>query len=54
MLKTAKRNLFGIKHPIIQEGMTYLGTTKLVSAVSAAGGLGIGAELEEMAADGDQ
>ncbi len=41
MLKTAISELFGIKHPIIQGGMVYLGTSELVSAVSNAGGLGI-------------
>ena len=41
MLKTAVCDLFGIKHPIIQGGMVYLGTAELVSAVSDAGGLGI-------------
>ncbi len=41
MLKTAICDLFGIKHPIIQGGMAYLGTAELVSAVSNAGGLGI-------------
>ena len=33
--------LLGIKYPIIQGGMTSLGTSELVSAVSNAGGLGI-------------
>lgn len=32
--------LLGIKYPIIQGGMAWLGTSELVSAVSAAGGLG--------------
>ena len=41
MLKTAICDLFGIEHPVIQGGMTYLGTAELVSAVSNAGGLGI-------------
>jgi len=41
MLKTAICDLFGIKYPIIQGGMVYLGTAGLVSAVSNAGGLGI-------------
>jgi len=33
--------LLGIKYPIIQGGMAWLGTSELVSAVSNAGGLGI-------------
>jgi len=41
MLQTAICRLFGIKYPIIQGGMAYLGTAELVSAVSNAGGLGI-------------
>jgi len=41
MLKTVICDLFGIKYPIIQGGMAYLGTAELVSAVSNAGGLGI-------------
>ena len=41
MLKTAICDLFGIRYPIIQGGMVYLGTAELVSAVSNGGGLGI-------------
>ena len=40
-LKTDICDLFGIKHPILQGGMAWLGTAELVAAVSAAGGLGI-------------
>ena len=40
-MKTRITELFGIKHPIIQGGMHYVGYAELVSAVSNAGGLGI-------------
>src|SRR5512136_1557249 len=33
--------MLGIKYPVIQGGMAWLGTAELVSAVSNAGGLGI-------------
>ena len=33
--------LLGIRYPIIQGGMAWIGTTELVSAVSNAGGLGV-------------
>ena len=38
MLKTAICDLFGIRYPIIQGGMTHLATAELVSAVSGNGG----------------
>ena len=41
MFKTRITELFGIKHPIIQGGMQWVGTSELVSAVSNAGALGI-------------
>jgi len=41
LLKTALIELFGIEHPVIQGGMTYLGNAELVAAVSNAGGLGV-------------
>ncbi len=41
MLSTPLCDLLGIKYPIIQGGMAWLGTAELVSAVSNAGGLGI-------------
>ncbi len=41
MIKTAICELFGIKHPIIQGGMAWVSTARLVSAVSNAGALGI-------------
>ena len=41
MLKTRITDLFGIKHPVIQGGMQWVGYAELVSAVSNAGALGI-------------
>lgn len=41
MIRTPLCDLLGIKYPIIQGGMAWLGTAELVSAVSNAGGLGI-------------
>jgi len=40
-MHTRITQLFGIKHPIIQGGMHYVGLAELASAVSNAGGLGI-------------
>jgi len=40
-MKTAITELFGIKHPIIQGGMHYVGFAEMASAVSNAGGLGM-------------
>jgi NAD(P)H-dependent flavin oxidoreductase YrpB (nitropropane dioxygenase family) len=40
-MKTRITELFGIKHPIIQGGMQYVGYAELAAAVSNAGGLGI-------------
>lgn len=40
-MKTAITEMFGIRHPIIQGGMHYVGFAALASAVSNAGGLGI-------------
>jgi len=39
-VKTAITEMFGIRHPIIQGGMHYVGFAELASAVSNAGGLG--------------
>ena len=39
-MKTRITDLFGIKHPIIQGGMHYVGFAELAAAVSNAGGLG--------------
>ncbi len=40
-MRTRITELFGIRHPIIQGGMHYVGLAELASAVSNAGGLGI-------------
>jgi len=40
-MQTKITKLLGIKHPIIQGGMQWVGTPELASAVSNAGGLGI-------------
>ena len=40
-MKTQITELFGIKHPIIQGGMHFVGFAELAAAVSNAGGLGI-------------
>jgi nitronate monooxygenase len=40
-MKTRITELFGIRHPILQGGMHYVGFAELASAVSNAGGLGI-------------
>jgi NAD(P)H-dependent flavin oxidoreductase YrpB (nitropropane dioxygenase family) len=40
-MKTRITDLFGIRHPIIQGGMHYVGFAELAAAVSNAGGLGI-------------
>ncbi len=40
-VKTRITELFGIKHPVIQGGMHYVGFAEMASAVSNAGGLGI-------------
>ncbi|MDE2319937.1 MAG: nitronate monooxygenase [Rhodospirillales bacterium] len=41
MLRTRFTEIFGIKHPIVQGGMQWVGTAKLAAAVSNAGALGI-------------
>ena len=41
MLQPRISELFGIKHPVIQGGMQWVGFAGLVSAVSNAGALGI-------------
>jgi NADH:quinone reductase (non-electrogenic) len=40
-MKTKITELFGIRHPIVQGGMHYVGFAELAAAVSNAGGLGI-------------
>jgi len=41
MIQTKVTQLLGIKHPIVQGGMHYVGYAELAAAVSNAGGLGI-------------
>jgi len=41
MIKTRITEMLGIKYPIIQGGMGWLGLAELVAAVSNAGGLGV-------------
>jgi NAD(P)H-dependent flavin oxidoreductase YrpB (nitropropane dioxygenase family) len=41
MLETKLTKLLGIRHPIVQGGMQWVGTAELASAVSNAGGLGL-------------
>ncbi|KAF9169116.1 hypothetical protein BGX20_010771 [Mortierella sp. AD010] len=41
VLQTKLTKLVGIKHPVVQGGMQWVGTAELASAVSNAGGLGI-------------
>lgn len=40
-MKTRITDLFGIAHPVVLPGMTYVSTAELVAAVSNAGGLGL-------------
>ena len=40
-MKTRFTELFGVRHPIVQGGMMWVGRAELASAVSNAGGLGI-------------
>ena len=41
MIKTRFTETFGIRHPIVQGGMQWVGTAELASAVANAGGLGM-------------
>ena len=41
MLETRITEMLGIKYPIVQGGMAWIGTAQLVAAVSNAGGLGV-------------
>src|SRR6202007_392942 len=41
MIKTRFTEMFGIKHPIVQGGMQWVGRAELAAAVSNAGALGI-------------
>ena len=40
-MKTRITELFGIRHPIVLSGMSWISVPKMVAAVSEAGGLGI-------------
>jgi len=40
-MRTKITELFGIKHPIVQGGMHFVGFAELAAAVSNAGGLGV-------------
>ena len=50
-MKTRITELFGIKHPIIQGGMHFVGLAPLASAVSNAGGLGLLTALTQPSPD---
>ncbi len=50
-MKTRITELFGIKHPIIQGGMHFVGLAELAAAVSNAGGLGIITALTQRTPD---
>src|ERR1700761_8918311 len=50
-MKTRITELFGIKHPIIQGGMHYVGFAELAGAVSNAGGLGLITALTQPSPD---
>ena len=43
--------MLGIKHPIVQGGMHYVGYAELAAAVSNAGGLGLVTALTQPSAD---
>src|SRR5438552_10367066 len=51
MIKTRFTEMFGIKHPIIQGGMQWVGRAELASAVSNAGALGILTALSQPTPD---
>ena len=51
-MKTRITELFGIRHPIIQGGMHYVGLAEMAAAVSNAGGLGIITGLTQGTPDG--
>jgi NAD(P)H-dependent flavin oxidoreductase YrpB (nitropropane dioxygenase family) len=50
-MKTRITELFGIKHPIIQGGMHFVGFAELAAAVSNAGGLGLITALTQPSPD---
>lgn len=41
MIKTRVSEMLGVRYPIIQGGMMWVGTAEMASAVSNAGGLGV-------------
>ena len=41
MIRTPLCDLAGIKYPIVQGGMAWVGTAELAAAISNAGGLGV-------------
>jgi len=51
-MKTRITELFGIKHPIIQGGMHYVGFAEMAAAVSNAGGLGLITGLTQRTPEG--
>merc|ERR1719378_105806 len=51
VLVTRVTKLLGIKHPIIQGGMHYVGYAEMAAAVSNAGGLGIITALTQPSAE---
>jgi NADH:quinone reductase (non-electrogenic) len=51
-MKTRITEMFGIKHPIIQGGMHYVGFAEMAAAVSNAGGLGIITGLTQRTPEG--
>lgn len=51
-MQTRITELFGIRHPIIQGGMHFVGRAELAAAVSNAGGLGIITALTQKTPDG--
>ncbi|HEY2977268.1 MAG TPA: nitronate monooxygenase, partial [Burkholderiaceae bacterium] len=50
-MKTRVTELFGIRYPIIQGGMQWVGLAELASAVSNAGGLGLLTALTQQTPD---
>ena len=51
-MKTKITELFGIQHPILLSGMSWISTPELVAAVSEAGGLGVLTALTFETAEG--
>ncbi|WUV51400.1 nitronate monooxygenase family protein [Nocardia vinacea] len=51
MIRTRFTELFGVRHPIVQGGMQWVGTAPLVAAVANAGGLGMITALTQPGAE---